>query len=100
MRLYHCNADCTANTLRSYDTYVFWVKDMRFFVLFLYPSVTSKSHIRKYGKWLKENSFDYTAKIVERMYRIGISNKSTFVVYDSKNIEHSCLDELPDYLKR
>lgn len=83
MRLYNCNADCTANTLRSYNTYVFWVKGTRFFVLFLYPSVTSKSHIRKYVKWLKENSFDYTA-----------------VVYDSKNMEHSCLDELPDYLKR
>lgn len=62
----------------------FGLKARAFFVLFLYPSVTSKSHIRKYVKWLKENSFDYTAKIVERMYRIGISNKSTFVVYDSK----------------
>lgn len=61
MRLYNCNADCTANTLKSYNTYVFWVKGTRFFVLFLYPSVTSKSH---------------------------------------KNMEHSCLDELPDYLKR
>lgn len=99
-RLYSCNADCTVTTLRSYNTYVFWIKGMRFCVLFLYPSVTSKSHIRKYVKWLKENSFDYTSKIVERMYRIGISNKSTFVVYDSKNMMYSCLDELPDYLKR
>lgn len=99
MRLYNCNAYCTARILRSYNTYVFWIRGTRF-VLFLYPSVTSKSHIRKYVKWLKENSFDYTAKIVERMYRIGISNKSTFVLYDSKNMKYSCLDELPDYLQR
>lgn len=44
MRLYNCSAECSICDLVSYNTRLFWV-DYPYYILYLYPSNTSKMHI-------------------------------------------------------
>lgn len=80
MRLYHCSATCSVRNLVSYDTRLFWV-DYPYYILYLYPSNTSKLHIRKYVQWLYENDYVKRAGIIHHMYHLGIKYKKPFVVY-------------------
>lgn len=50
-------------------------------IYYIYPSNTSKMHIRKYIKWLHDNDCDAQADIVQHMYNLGIKSKKPFVVY-------------------
>lgn len=80
MRLYNCNATCSTSDLFSYNTRLFWI-DGTYYILYMYPSNTSKMHIRKYIKWLHDNDWDAQADIVQHMYNLGIKSKHPFVVY-------------------
>ena len=80
MRLYKCNATCSTSDLFSYDTRLFWI-DGTYYILYIYPSNTSKMHIRKYIKWLHDNDCDALADIVQHMYNLGIKSKKPFVIY-------------------
>lgn len=50
-------------------------------IFYIYPSNTSKMHIRKYIKWLHDNDCDALADIVQHMYNLGIKSKKPFVIY-------------------
>ena len=80
MRLYNCNATCSIWDLVSYNTRLFWI-DGTYYILYIYPSNTSKMHIRKYIKWLHDNDCDEHAELVQHMYNLGIKSKKPFVVY-------------------
>lgn len=80
MRLYNCNATCSIRDLVSYNTRLFWIEGT-YYILYIYPSNTSKMHIRKYIQWLHDNDCDAQADIVQHMYNLGIKSKKTFVVY-------------------
>lgn len=82
MRLYKCSATCSISDLFSYNTRLFWI-DGTYYVLYIYPSNTSKLHIRKYIQWLHDNNYDAQADIVQHMYNLGIKAKKPFVVYGS-----------------
>lgn len=56
MRLYKCSATCSTSDLFSYNTRLFWV-DYPYYILHIYPSNTSKMHIRKYIQWLHDNDY-------------------------------------------
>ena len=81
MRLYNCNATCRISELVSYNTRLFWF-DYPHYILYLYPSNTSKMHIRKYIQWLHDNDYAPLADIVWHMYKLGIKYKKSFVVYN------------------
>ena len=81
MRLYKCSATCSTSDLFSYNTRLFWI-DYPYYILYLYPSNTSKMHIRKYIQWLYENDYAPLAGIVQHMYNLGIKSKKLFVIYD------------------
>lgn len=81
MRLYKCSATCSTSDLFSYNTRLFWI-DGTYYILYIYPSNTSKMHIRKYIKWLHDNDCDALADIVRHMYNLGIKYKRSFVVYN------------------
>ena len=80
MRLYNCNATCSTSDLFSYNTRLFWM-DGTYYILYIYPSNTSKMHIRKYIQWLHDNNCDAQADIVQHMYNFGIKSNKPFVVY-------------------
>lgn len=82
MRLYNCNAICGVWYLVSYNTRLFWI-DGPYYILYIYPSNTSKMHIRKYIQWLHDNNYDAQADIVQHMYNLGIKHKKPFVVYSA-----------------
>lgn len=92
MRLYHCSATCSARNLVSYNTRLFWV-DYPYYILYLYPSNTSKLHIRKYVEWLHDNNYDAQADIVQHMYNLGIKAKKPFVVYGSIADKYDVVDD-------
>lgn len=94
MRLYKCSATCTTRTLISYNTRLFWI-DSPYYILYLYPSNTSKMHIRKFIQWLHDNDYDTRADIVQHMYNSGIKYKKPFVVYDV--IAGKYVDPFDDY---
>lgn len=81
MRLYKCRAICSTSYLFSYNTRLFWI-DYPYYILYIYPSNTSKLHIRKYIQWLHDNYYDPLAAIVRHMYNLGIKYKKSFVVYN------------------
>lgn len=81
MRLYKCRATCSTSDLFSYNTRLFWI-DYPYYILYIYPSNTSKMHIRKYIQWLHDNDHTPLAAIVRHMYNLGIKFKKPFVVYD------------------
>lgn len=81
MRLYKCRATCSTSDLFSYNTRIFWI-DYPYYILYIYPSNTSKLHIRKYIQWLHDNYYAPLAAIVRHMYNLGIKYKKSFVVYN------------------
>lgn len=98
MRLYHCSATCSACNLVSYNTRLFWV-DYPYYILYLYPSNTSKLHIRKYVEWLHDNDYVKRADIVQYMYDLGIEHKKLFVVYDLMADKYEAGDDYHHFVK-
>lgn len=98
MRLYHCNATCSARNLVSYDTRLFWV-DYPYYILYLHPSNTSKLHIRKFIQWLHDNDYVKRAGIVQHMYYLGIKYKKPFVVYALRNDKYVVGDDYHHFVK-
>lgn len=91
MRLYKCSATCSTSDLFSYSTRLFWI-DHPYYILYIYPSNTSKLHIRKYIKWLHENDHAPLAAIVQNMYNLGIKYKKSFVVYNLSADKYDVVD--------
>lgn len=98
MRLYHCSATCSARNLVSYDTRLFWV-DYPYYILYLYPSNTSKMHIRKFIQWLHDNDYVPLADIVRHMYNLGIKYKKPFVVYALRDDKYVVVDDYHHFVK-
>ena len=97
MRLYNCNATCSARNLVSYGIRLFWVV-YPYYILYLYPSNTSKMHIRKFIQWLHEH-YDTHAAIVQHMYNLGIKSKKPFVIYDLISDEYKAVDDYRHFVK-
>lgn len=91
MRLYKCSATCSTTDLFSYNTRIFWI-DYPYYILHIYPSNTSKMHIRKYIQWLHENDYFTRADIVRNMYNLGIKYKKLWVAYNLSADEYKVVD--------
>lgn len=91
MRLYKCRATCSTSDLFSYNTRLFWI-DYPYYILHIYPSNTSKMHIRKYIKWLHDNDYAPLADIVRHMYNFGIKYKKLWVVYNLSADNYEVID--------
>ena len=91
MRLYKCSATCTTSDLFSYNTRLFWI-DYPYYILHIYPSNTSKMHIRKYIQWLHANDYGPLADIVRHMYNLGIKYKKLWVVYNLSADNYEVVD--------
>ncbi len=98
MRLYHCSATCSTRNLVSYDTRLFWV-DYPYYILYLYPSNTSKLHIRKYIQWLHDNDYVMRAGIIQHMYYLGVKYKKPFVVYALRDDKYAVVDDYHYFVK-
>ena len=98
MRLYNCSATCSTSDLFSYNTRLFWF-DYPHYILYLYPSNTSKLHIRKFIKWLYENGWNTYADRVKHMYNLGIKHKKLFVVYDLIADKYDVSDDYHYFVK-
>lgn len=98
MKLYSCNATCSTSDLYSYNTRLFWV-DYPYYILYIYPSNTSKMHIRKFIQWLYDNDYDAHAGMVQHMYNVGIKAKKPFVVYDIIDDKYAAVDEYHYFVK-
>lgn len=98
MRLYHCSATCSTSDLFSYNTRLFWI-DYPYYILYIYPSNTSKMHIRKYIKWLYDNDYAPLADIVQHMYNLGIKYKKSFAVYNLSADNYYVVDVYRYYVK-
>lgn len=98
MRLYNCSATCSTSELVSYNTRLFGV-DYPYYILYLYPSNTSKMHIRKFIKWLHENDYDTHAGMVQHMYNLGIKHKKPYVVYDAVTGQYKAVDDYHYFVK-
>lgn len=70
--------------LISYSTRVFTIRltVSGYAVMWLYPSLTSKQHIRKFIEWCTYNMCGYTSEVAKDMYKWGIARKAHFVYYD------------------
>lgn len=97
-RLYNCNATCSIWELVSYNTRLFWA-DYPYYILYLYPSNTSKMHIRNFIQWLRDNGCDTRADMVQHMYNLGIKSKKSFVVYDLRNDTSDVVDDYHHFVK-
>lgn len=91
MRLYKCSATCSTSDLFSYNTRLFRI-DYPYYILYIYPSNTSKMHIRKYIKWLHNNDYAPLADIVQHMYNLGIKYKKSWVVYNLSADNYEVVD--------
>ena len=91
MRLYKCNATCSTSDLFSYNTRLFWI-DYPYYILHIYPSNTSKMHIRKYIQWLHANDYAPLADIVRHMYNLGIKYKKSWSVYNLSADKYEVVD--------
>lgn len=91
MRLYKCSATCSTSDLFSYNTRLFWI-DYPYYILHIYPSNTSKMHIRKYIQWLHANDYAPLADIVRHMYNLGIKYKKLWVVYNLSADNYKVVD--------
>ena len=99
-KLYSCSAHIFFDINRSemglisYNTRVFTcnLSENAFAVMWLYPSNTSKQHIRKFGDWCSQNCFGYTAEALRYMYKWGMYRNARFVYYDLQTGE---IKELP-----
>lgn len=87
--LYYCSATIFFDGhnkemgLLSYNTRVFTINFQKgVAVMCLYPSITSKQHIRKFGEWCCENGFGNTAEAVRYMYKWGMTRNARFIYYD------------------
>ena len=86
--LYNCSATCDYNKLNSYNTTVcYYDSEKEKIYLYLYRSMTTLSHIRKYVKWLNEKHLSKRANIIEAMYNYGIRFNVSYVEYDCKTGE-------------
>lgn len=97
-RLYKCSATCSTHDLVSYNTRLFW-SDYPYYILYLYPSNTSKMHIRKFIQWLYDNGCDMHADMVQHMYNLGIKSKKLFVVYDLISDEYKAVEDYHNFVK-
>ena len=61
-------------------------------IYYIYPSNTSKMHIRKYIQWLHDNDYAPLADIVWHMYKLGIKYKKLFVVYNLSADNYEVVD--------
>ena len=61
-------------------------------IYYIYPSNTSKLHIRKYIQWLHANDYAPLAAIVRHMYNLGIKYKKSFVVYNLSADNYEVVD--------
>ena len=68
-------------------------------IYYIYPSNTSKMHIRKYIKWLHDNDCDAHADIVQHMYNLGIKSKKPFVVYGLIADKYESGDDYHNFVK-
>lgn len=83
--LYNCTATCDYNKLNSYNTTVcYYDSEKEKIYLYLYRSMTTLSHIRKYVKWLYEKNLPSRARIIEAMYNYGIRFNVSYIEYDYK----------------
>lgn len=98
MRLYKCSATCSTSDLFSYNTRLFWI-DYPYYILHIYPSNTSKMHIRKYIQWLHDNDYAPLADIVRHMYNLGIKYKKPYVVYDVVTDKYKVVDDYHYFIK-
>lgn len=98
MRLYKCSATCSTSDLFSYNTRLFWI-DYPYYILYIYPSNTSKLHIRKYVQWLHDNDWATLADIVRHMYNLGIKYKKSFVVYNLRDDQYEVVDVYRYFVK-
>ena len=97
-RLYKCSATCSTHDLISYNTRLFW-SDYPYYILYLYPSNTSKLHIRKFIQWLHDNDYVTHADMVQHMYNLGIKHKKLFVVYDLRDDKYEAVDDYHHFVK-
>lgn len=89
-RLYRCSAHIFFDDNRSeiglisYNTRVFTtsLSNFSYAVMWLYPTITSKRHIRKFCDWCCENRYGYIAEAVRYMYKWGLTRNAYFVYYD------------------
>ena len=90
-KLYNCSATVffdgnhTEMGLISYSTRIFTINLdplKGFAVMWLYSSITSKQHIRKFGEWCCENNCMFTGRAVRYMYKWGMTRNARFVYYD------------------
>lgn len=91
MRLYKCSATCSTSDLFSCNTRLFWI-DYPYYILHIYPSNTSKMHIRKYIQWLHANDYAPLADIVRHMYNLGIKYKKLWVLYNLSADDYEVAD--------
>ena len=98
MRLYKCSATCSTSDLFSYNTRLFWIS-YPYYILYIYPSNTSKMHIRKYIQWLHDNDYAPLADIVRHMYNLGIKYKKPFVVYALRDDKYFVVDDYHYFVK-
>lgn len=91
MRLYKCSATCSTSDLFSYNTRLFWI-DYPYYILHIYPSNTSKMHIRKYIQWLHDNDCAPLANIIRHMYNLGIKYKKLWAVYNLPADNYEVID--------
>lgn len=68
-------------------------------IYYIYPSNTSKLHIRKYIQWLHDNDYVPLADIVRHMYNLGIKYKKSFVVYNLSADNYEAVDDYRYFVK-
>lgn len=101
-KLYNCSAKCDERTLISYNTRVVWTDDKYEFVgIDYYPSSTTKSHIRKYIKWLREHKLYEYANAVSMLYDYCRANKCEYamLITEVPNIEELTYEQYKDYTR-
>ena len=69
-RLYNCTARYDSETLVSYDTTIARKID-NIYILWYYPSSTSKMHLRKFCQKLAEDGYYCAAEIFENLYYVA-----------------------------
>lgn len=85
-KLYNCSATYTAavddKRLTSYATEIAY-QDKEIYALWYYPSNTSKQHLRKFIKKLRELGYHISANIFSDLYDFCKRTGSTAVAYNS-----------------
>ena len=98
-RLYNCNATHDevgkAKRLCSYNTRIAF-QLVNLYGLWYYPSSTSKQHLRKYIKYLREIGENKSANIFQDLYNFCRDNGHAACCYDSITGKKWTADNLHD----